>query len=412
MEDRTFSFIKKFWQLCTDVYVKSMQNREDFINYFNYTIFYAQTFEFKDYKNFLDYYFSHCEDKSICHVSGLLGLRFVIICLDKKNMEHIVIGPYLIEKPHDEFVRRSMTAYHFPETLYLELKKYYSHIPVRDLMHITTTCNSFLQFYFDTRDIPDSFEINASINKDSFNTELLQTENAISIRALEERYALENEMIHAISSANLAEAIECHHKMGLYFKGFKRFKDPVRNAKNNALIGNVLYRKAAEAGGVHPVYIDALSHKWAIRIETATSLEVLCSYPSKILRSYVLLVQNYSYGNVSPTVRKALNYINLNLNAEMSVTDIASSLGISRDYLTRLFKKEMSCSVIDYINRTRIDTSLKLLNTTDLPIQDIAAQIGIHDFSHFCKTFKKYIGKSPSQYRREIGVQGTRNAGL
>ena len=59
-------------------------------------------------------------------------------------------------------------------------------------------------------------------------------------------------------------------------------------------------------------------------------------------------------------------------------------------------------TLTDYVNGHRIDTALKLLNTTDIQIQDIAYYVGIEDVNYFTRIFKKKIGVSPTEYKKSI----------
>jgi YesN/AraC family two-component response regulator len=57
----------------------------------------------------------------------------------------------------------------------------------------------------------------------------------------------------------------------------------------------------------------------------------------------------------------------------------------------------------EYVNRKRVEYALSLLNTTSLQVQTIAQQCGIMDVNYFTKTFKKYIGMTPTRYRDALG---------
>ena len=60
---------------------------------------------------------------------------------------------------------------------------------------------------------------------------------------------------------------------------------------------------------------------------------------------------------------------------------------VNASYLSSLFRREMDMTLTDYVNGRRIDTALKLLNTTDIPIQDIAYYVGIEDVNYFTRIF-------------------------
>ena len=122
-----------------------------------------------------------------------------------------------------------------------------------------------------------------------------------------------------------------------------------------------------------------------------------------MIKDYCSLVKDYALEGVSPLIKRAISYINLNLNSDSTVSDIAYNLCITPNYLSRLFRKENGISVIEYINQKRIKEAIQLMKKTDMQIQMIAEKVGINDLSYFSKLFKKQLGKSPTQYRRDMG---------
>lgn len=74
---------------------------------------------------------------------------------------------------------------------------------------------------------------------------------------------------------------------------------------------------------------------------------------------------------------------------------------ISPSYLPSLFKQDTGTTIVDYINSQRVDRAAVLLATTDRSIAAVAAAVGILDVNYFTKIFKKQLGTTPTQYRRE-----------
>lgn len=70
-----------------------------------------------------------------------------------------------------------------------------------------------------------------------------------------------------------------------------------------------------------------------------------------------------------------------------------------KDYLMRLFKKEIHVTILDYINRLRIFQSLKDLQETDKTILNIGMIHGFSSLEYYSETFHKVMGFSPSIYR-------------
>lgn len=99
-------------------------------------------------------------------------------------------------------------------------------------------------------------------------------------------------------------------------------------------------------------------------------------------------------------VRKAVEYISNNYVYEISVQDVADFVCINRSYLSTLFKKELGISPQKYLADFRMDKGADMLTLSDLSIENIAISCGYRDPLVFSKTFKRKMGVSPNQYRK------------
>ncbi|WP_217594264.1 response regulator [Cohnella sp. GbtcB17] len=86
-------------------------------------------------------------------------------------------------------------------------------------------------------------------------------------------------------------------------------------------------------------------------------------------------------------------------HAALSLEQIASQVNVSESYLSRIFRKEVGLTVTDYINRTRIDNALHLLEGGEDRIYQVAYAVGYSNVEHFNRTFKKLTGRSPGSFR-------------
>jgi YesN/AraC family two-component response regulator len=85
---------------------------------------------------------------------------------------------------------------------------------------------------------------------------------------------------------------------------------------------------------------------------------------------------------------------------KLSVHRLSATLGYSPNYLGNAFKRAFGMSIADYIGRTRVAEAKRLMDQTDLMIYEIAFRVGFEDQHYFSRTFKKYAGVTPSEYRR------------
>lgn len=102
---------------------------------------------------------------------------------------------------------------------------------------------------------------------------------------------------------------------------------------------------------------------------------------------------------------KALDFIDINYQDDISVEDIAESAGMNRKSLYTVFKKLTGFSPRDYLIYYRMCKATNLLRSTTLSVETVAVSVGYSDQFHFSKEFKKNVGLSPSEYRRVIAQE-------
>lgn len=94
-------------------------------------------------------------------------------------------------------------------------------------------------------------------------------------------------------------------------------------------------------------------------------------------------------------------YIESNLQAKLSVDQLADMVAISRRNFERRFKKATSNSILEYIQRVRIESAKKSLETSGMNVNEVMFNVGYTDIKAFRNTFKKITGLSPIEYRNK-----------
>ncbi|MBN2078451.1 MAG: helix-turn-helix transcriptional regulator [Spirochaetes bacterium] len=95
-----------------------------------------------------------------------------------------------------------------------------------------------------------------------------------------------------------------------------------------------------------------------------------------------------------------IDFIRNNYTRELSREGMACAIGMSTDYMSRLFKKYTGKKLNEFINVLRIREAESLLRTRDVKIIDIALSVGFESLPTFNRVFKNITGRSPSRYRR------------
>lgn len=106
-------------------------------------------------------------------------------------------------------------------------------------------------------------------------------------------------------------------------------------------------------------------------------------------------------------VLQAIEFIKVNYEHDVGVEDIARFCNCSKSHMQHLFKRYHGMGVMRYLENVRMQQAKKLLEDTDLPVCNIALQVGFHDPNYFSATFSKLCGSSPSVHRSVHGTPGS-----
>lgn len=149
---------------------------------------------------------------------------------------------------------------------------------------------------------------------------------------------------------------------------------------------------------IHPLHILKQTSSINIKIKEETSLARLEKMPSEICHKYCLLVKNYANPECSRLTKDVIAYIQLHLDEDLTLSLLASHYHKNASALSNTFSKDMGMSLTTYIQQTRIQAALKLFNTTDMSVSEVATAVGYQDFSYFSRLFTRYVGHSPRAY--------------
>ncbi|MDR0909521.1 MAG: AraC family transcriptional regulator [Spirochaetaceae bacterium] len=101
-------------------------------------------------------------------------------------------------------------------------------------------------------------------------------------------------------------------------------------------------------------------------------------------------------------LKNANQYILQHITERLRLPIVAEKIGLSSPYFCTIFKDEMKTSFTDYVNKLRIENACRLLAKKGMTLLEIAQECGYNEHSTFTKTFKKYMGIGPLQYRKDL----------
>ena len=103
-----------------------------------------------------------------------------------------------------------------------------------------------------------------------------------------------------------------------------------------------------------------------------------------------------------PLVLRIVAYLKENYQSKITLADLQEQFHYSERYINQKFQKELGTTVIDYLNRCRIQNALELIRKGELPISQIGWECGIGEYKYFNHVFKKYIGCSVREYQSTL----------
>jgi two-component system response regulator YesN len=96
-----------------------------------------------------------------------------------------------------------------------------------------------------------------------------------------------------------------------------------------------------------------------------------------------------------------VKYIEDHYTEPLTVAEVADVFFVTPSYFAHFFKKRAGKSVIQFLNEVRILKARLLLEQEDMPVSEVALQVGFDDINYFSRKFKQLTGRTPTEYRAE-----------
>lgn len=137
----------------------------------------------------------------------------------------------------------------------------------------------------------------------------------------------------------------------------------------------------------HPIYLSNKFHG-----------KEKCS----LILNYILfeLSELSALGYRNEHVVNVIKYIDENITKTLSLKDIAEHFHLSKEYLSAIFKRETDTQLMVYINEQKMKLAKALILSEEMPFASVSDYLGYENYDYFSKTFKKYTGVSPSQFKK------------
>jgi AraC family transcriptional regulator len=98
---------------------------------------------------------------------------------------------------------------------------------------------------------------------------------------------------------------------------------------------------------------------------------------------------------------RVLKYIDANIGESITLANLAAAAGLSRMYFAKQFRASTGIRPHDYVLRKRIERAQQMLAAQPAALVDVALSVGFQTQAHFTTVFKRFVGNTPCQWRRE-----------
>ena len=117
-------------------------------------------------------------------------------------------------------------------------------------------------------------------------------------------------------------------------------------------------------------------------------------------QTFVQKVHTARAAHLTPLTAFMCTYIDKHIFEKISLDSLADDLGYDTYYLTTIFRKDIGCTIKQYILEKKVAQAKILLETTLMEVQEISDRLAFPSASYFCTQFRKIAGESPLSYRK------------
>jgi AraC-like DNA-binding protein len=211
-------------------------------------------------------------------------------------------------------------------------------------------------------------------------------------------YMEERRLLDCVREGRVEEALRMNARMDSEIGVMS--KNETEQVRKLVTVAIALSVRAAIEGGLTPSEAYRMSDLYLQKLDECKTLTELLAARNRAVRDIATRVHECQMRKrKSSYVERCCDYVNRNYRNKIYLSDIASELGISASYLSRLFAGEMGVKLQDYIVQVRVERAANLLTYSEESISKISDYVNFPSQSYFGRVFRKYKNMTPREYR-------------
>lgn len=338
------------------------------------------------------------ENRLLIIRSNLGFYNVMVFWDDDKSADFISIGPFRDDELSPNYFAQILKDAHITPDTIQRMKYVYESMPFAQVDTIANVTKHVVGAY-----IPEFKELTPEL------IEYAEQQRPVEVHTdvIEQNFMNFSEQYYEMLSAFLkylkrGDNVRAKKALQLFLHESKlTTKRTMKNYKSLLTSLNDYCHMALLQTSIHPSHVLKQAAIIGMRIENTTSLAKLEQMPNDICHKYCLLVKNYANPEYSKLTKDVIAYIQVHMDEELSLNQLAAYFNKNASALSNVFSKETGQPLTKFIQQTRVQEAIRLFNTTNMSISEVALAVGYQDFSYFSKIFSKTTGISPRAYRQK-----------
>ncbi len=330
--------------------------------------------------------------------SNLGFYNILVTFAANERPDFISIGPFRNNELSANYFTQILKEANIEPATIQSMKSLYESMPYVQIDTVINTSKGILEYFF-----PEFRDVEAEVIEYSQNKRPIEIDTDVinqTFFTFSEQYRhLLTDFLNCIKSGDSNNAKKAFSSL------LREFKiGPSKNMriyKNFLLYLNDCCHLTLMHADIHPSYVLKLTSTLQNRITETVSLSKLEQLTNDICRKYCLLVKNYATPSFSKLTKDVIAYIEMHLEDELSLSKLASIFQKNASVLSTTFSRDTKQTLTSFIQSARVQEAVRLFNTTDMSVSEVAIAVGYHDFSYFSKLFSKTICMSPRAYKQK-----------
>lgn len=345
----------------------------------------------KELQNFLE----ESSGEEIYEITDAIETHLIVFQIGKR---WILLGPYMEEEWKESSARCRLGKLGISQAVILPYKTYHCKLPVSCWEHAVRAALLVLE-HSGEKETKRKVKL-VNTNRDDLDSSLTFSDQYETANIVNRRYYLEERFMEAVSLGETEKALAILTEVKAVCSDLRFMSSDLRDQVAGAGIIRTLVRMAAKKGGLSPISIDSISQEYAQKMQHTDSQEKLDSLTLQLVERFCREVQREKKSSYSIYVKKAIEYMDINLSRPITIAELSAAAGINQTRFVKIFSQETKMTMKQYLAWKRCELAAELLLESRMSIQEISAYVGYPDNNYFSKVFKANKKLSPLDYRK------------